>query len=281
MEIKKIFLLLSVFCSFNLNSGIFAWLDNFIRKHDNTITAGAAGAIAAAGTFVGLDQFIPGKMLDGYKIENPERTRPRLVLCTSDITNIHSLLVPRYVYNQTGNNINRLLLGLKIALSSISGYFTYKKTKEYLDNSNFDKSELIVKELGLKEKDKGQEFYKSVGYLLKPILDTDTVIIALYKNKIIGIVRLSYENNICVLRGMQIAKEFRRKGIGTLLIKKLNNYIGSNTCWCIPHKWLESFYSQIGFKKIDENKAPLFLLERIIETRKKYPQVIMMLKSLQ
>ncbi len=53
----------------------------------------------------------------------------------------------------------------------------------------------------------------------------------------------------------------------------------SDMCWCIPYQWLEGFYNQIGFKKVPENQVPLFFQERVVETRKIHPQVIVMVKN--
>ncbi|MDP3889534.1 MAG: GNAT family N-acetyltransferase [bacterium] len=123
-----------------------------------------------------------------------------------------------------------------------------------------------------------QKFYKSVGYI-NQIVPTDKVLIALENNAIIGIVRLSYEEGTCTLRGMQIKHNYQRQGVGTALLKKLNILIGTDTCWCIPHDWLENFYGQIGFQKITEKEAPLFLQKRIKEVRKCYPYVMVMVKN--
>jgi N-acetylglutamate synthase-like GNAT family acetyltransferase len=122
-----------------------------------------------------------------------------------------------------------------------------------------------------------QDFYTSVGYT-SSIHSNDTVLAASYNSKIIGVVRIAYEHNIPVLRGMMIAEEFQRKGIGTLMLKELETKIKSN-CFCLPHDWLESFYGQIGFKKIQTQTAPNFLKERLEDNKKKYPHLIIMQRT--
>ena len=123
-----------------------------------------------------------------------------------------------------------------------------------------------------------QDFYASLGYQIQ-IQSSDYVVAAFDNDQIIGVVRLSFDEGTITLRGMMIAPAYQRQGIGTMLIKSLEPTIGTKTCWCIPHGWLEGFYGQIGFKKIDEDKAPLFLQERIKEARKKWPHVILMVRG--
>ena len=122
-----------------------------------------------------------------------------------------------------------------------------------------------------------QEFYSSIGYL-KNIREEDRIIGALSQDRIIGAVRIAMEDDVFVLRGMQIGLNFQRQGIGTRMLNVVNSLIEQNICWCIPYEWLESFYNQIGFKKIQEEHAPLFLQKRIIETRQ-HARVIMMVKN--
>lgn len=139
---------------------------------------------------------------------------------------------------------------------------------------------VIVESPTAEEINQAQEFYSSVGYTTK-IIPNDKVILAFHKHSVVGVVRLCCEENCYILRGMQIDPNYQRQKIGTHLIYVLNKYIGSQTCWCIPHSWLESFYNQIGFEKIDESKAPLFLRHRINQMRAEHPQLIIMVKNLE
>lgn len=122
-----------------------------------------------------------------------------------------------------------------------------------------------------------QEFYSSVGYL-KNIGEEDRIIGAITQDRIIGAVRIAREDGVFVLRSMQVSLNFQRQGIGTGILNVANSLIEKNICWCIPYEWLESFYNQIGFKKIEEDHALLFLQKRIIETRQ-HARVIMMVKN--
>ncbi len=59
-----------------------------------------------------------------------------------------------------------------------------------------------------------QGFYNTVGYL-KKIEEADKVVGAIFQNRIIGAARLTSEEDVFVLRGVQIALFFQRQGIGT------------------------------------------------------------------
>ncbi len=123
-----------------------------------------------------------------------------------------------------------------------------------------------------------QAFYRARGYL-KEINTEDQIVVATLQDAIVGAARIASENDVLVLRGMQIHPDFQRKGIGMRMLLKLNSLIDPTVCWCIPHRWLEDFYGRIGFKQVSEDRAPLFLQERIVEARKTYPQVIMIVKN--
>jgi len=127
--------------------------------------------------------------------------------------------------------------------------------------------------------DRVQEFYQKVGYM-QLIQTTDIVVLAVVDNRIVGISRIANENDILVLRGMQVDRSLLRQGIGSLMLAKLNDVIGNAECYCIPHDWLEGFYEQIGFEAISFKKAPPHLKKRIENYFPKYPHLIMMGKNI-
>lgn len=133
----------------------------------------------------------------------------------------------------------------------------------------------LIRRIGHQHFHDAQNFYHSVGYL-QPIQTDDIVFAAYSQSTIIGVVRLATEEGHLVLRGMMIAPSHQRRGVGSLMLNELKEYIGANDCFCLPHGWLESFYSQIGFVKVEEQQAPRHLQERLNENRKKYPQLIVM-----
>ena len=118
-----------------------------------------------------------------------------------------------------------------------------------------------------------QRFYESVDYVQK--LDPENLFYgALHNKEMVGVVRLAYENGVCVLRGMQVRANYQFLGIGTSLIKALEAEIPLKDCFCLPYKWLEKFYGQIGFKTISSEVAPEFLLTRLAEYQS--PDLILM-----
>lgn len=112
--------------------------------------------------------------------------------------------------------------------------------------------------------DEARRFYESVDYVQK--LDPENLFYGAFHNdEMIGIVRLAFENGVWVLRGMQVRAAYQFLGIGTRLIKALEADIPATECYCLPYKWLEKFYGQIGFKTAPYEKAPEFLLKRLKE----------------
>ena len=107
-----------------------------------------------------------------------------------------------------------------------------------------------------------QRFYQSTEYL-QPVTAQETCIIAQTTNTIAGCCRLVEEEEILLLRGMQVAKELRGQGIGSQMLSPIRKAIGQQPCYCIPYNDLEPFYGSIGFQKIDPAQASLFLQERL------------------
>jgi N-acetylglutamate synthase-like GNAT family acetyltransferase len=120
-----------------------------------------------------------------------------------------------------------------------------------------------------------QAFYASVGY--SGIATTNcAVVTAKCGDNIVGAVRLASEDGALVLRGMRIAPPYQRQRIGTRMLWEVSKILGARECFCLPHAWLEGFYGIIGFAKIEDGEAPPHLLERLSESRKKHPQLIVM-----
>lgn len=130
----------------------------------------------------------------------------------------------------------------------------------------------------LEDLDNVVNFYKKVGYKGETEKD-DIIIIAKDKEKIIGVVRISTENNIKILRGMQIDEAYQRKRIGSEMLKKISEVLSDETCYCLPLKHLEKFYNQIDFKKIENSSAPIFLQKRLEEYIKKYNYDLIVMKK--
>lgn len=139
-------------------------------------------------------------------------------------------------------------------------------------------SQVEVKKLTKVEFDWAASFYKSVGYV-QTIQPEDKFFGAFYAGEMVGLVRLALECGHWILRGMQVKPEFQFFGIGSKLIKLLEIDLKNEICYCLPHGWLDKFYGQIGFQKVESlEHCPPFLAERLNENIKKYPQLILMMR---
>lgn len=123
-----------------------------------------------------------------------------------------------------------------------------------------------------------QAFYAAVGYAGK-IADDCLVLAARLGGRIIGVVRLAPENGVVVLRGMMIAKEHQRRGIGTRMLRLLEPHLAGPDVYCLPHDWLERFYGQAGFARIDPVNAPPHLQQRLLDQKSRHPDLIVMARS--
>lgn len=114
-------------------------------------------------------------------------------------------------------------------------------------------------------------FYKKCGYgATDSVNSNDLILVAEINNVIVGIVRICKENGVKVLRGMQVAPEFRgHKTVGPALRDECGLRLGAE-CYCIAYAHLVSFYERIMFRGIPECKAPDFLQKRILRYREKH-----------
>lgn len=106
------------------------------------------------------------------------------------------------------------------------------------------------------------EFYRENGYPLE-VNPSDTFYVALTEGELIGIVRLAQEFGFTVLRGMRVSPRWQRSGVGSRLLRLLEQDLVGKECYCLPYAHLVGFYGQIGFQSIDLAEAPEHLQERI------------------
>jgi N-acetylglutamate synthase-like GNAT family acetyltransferase len=115
-------------------------------------------------------------------------------------------------------------------------------------------------------------FYRDNGY--EPTISPADVIVvagvAENEGALCGAVRLCDEHSVLVLRGMRVCEDMRRQGIGTRLLHAVEPVIGGRECFCIPHRYLRSFYGQIRFLEIEPTETPEFLRERFATYRREY-----------
>ncbi len=62
----------------------------------------------------------------------------------------------------------------------------------------------------------------------------DALLLAEHDGELIGIVRLTTEESLVVLRGMQVHPRFQRQGIGKRLLATVAQELDGKGCFCIP-----------------------------------------------
>ncbi len=124
-----------------------------------------------------------------------------------------------------------------------------------------------------------KEFYRSCGYT-GPTEPDDQVVLATEGKRIVGAVRLVQEKGVFLLRGMNVAKDRQRRGIGVAMLRAFKDLCAERArgvvfLTCGPH--LENFYGRIGFKKAGADSAPQFLKDRRDGYASKFgPQIILL-----
>ncbi len=120
--------------------------------------------------------------------------------------------------------------------------------------------------------EQAEEFYKACERKVS-LNSEDTLVVAFVDDEVGGIVRLCFEKGHFVLRTMQIKPNHQRKGLGSILLDKFDDLIREKKImeiFCMPYDYLEPFYSQIGFRKIQEIEAPEFLQQRARDFRQNH-----------
>lgn len=111
----------------------------------------------------------------------------------------------------------------------------------------------------------------------------DMLVLAHLDRDLVGVVRLCFERNTCVLRTMQVRDDLQGKGLGRLILKRFRDLLGElkvDKIFCMPYAHLEYFYGLIGFQMIDPASAPIFLQERADDFHRRNPEkkVILMVR---
>ena len=121
-----------------------------------------------------------------------------------------------------------------------------------------------------------ESYYGEVGYRGKLHPDEKIYVAQLDQDKrVIGAVRLEFEGDVWVLRGMQIDPNYQGSGIGAQLVQKLISE-NDQEIWCLPHSWLTRFYRPFGFEEVSLKEAPRFLVERRNQLLLDWPHLIIM-----
>lgn len=95
----------------------------------------------------------------------------------------------------------------------------------------------------------------------------EQVVMGTIDGEVVAVAKLALEEGVLVLRGVQIAEPWRRKGVGARLLSIVAARL-TEPCYVIPYAHLERFYARAGFRRIQEN-IPQFLADRCAKYRSK------------
>ncbi|QJE01987.1 GNAT family N-acetyltransferase [Massilia forsythiae] len=105
-------------------------------------------------------------------------------------------------------------------------------------------------------------FYRVTGYG-GGVSSADLTLAASMDDCLAGAVRLCPEHGVTVLRGMQVASAFQRRGIGRALLDHCIPYLDRGDAWCLPYDHLVAFYACAGFSPAPPESLPPFLARRL------------------
>lgn len=107
------------------------------------------------------------------------------------------------------------------------------------------------------------DFYLQCGYG-GTFNDADDLFYVRKGHRLLGVVRISQEDGVFVLRGMQVLPWFRGKHIGRKLLSYMEEKISlfNTPCYCLAHRHLTQFYTEVGFTHTQQTDVPEFLITR-------------------
>jgi GNAT superfamily N-acetyltransferase len=120
-----------------------------------------------------------------------------------------------------------------------------------------------------------EALYAAWGYR-GGILPQDMLYVAEQGSEVIAAVRCTHEHGFVLLRGMYVAPEHQRRGIGSRLLDFFVSQIDGAACYCVPYMHLRVFYGRAGFAPIACESAPAFLRERVASYRSRGLDVLVM-----
>ncbi|GAA5315268.1 MAG: hypothetical protein AseanaTS_04730 [Candidatus Pelagadaptatus aseana] len=122
------------------------------------------------------------------------------------------------------------------------------------------------------------KFYKSCRYSAKAGRE-DVVFVVRSDQQMIAAVRLQYrQDGVYFLRSMCVAPEYRRQGVGTVLLNGMLPFLTQVLCYCYPFDHLESFYAQSGFTTIAPEAAEPYMLEAYHRYLKQGRKLLLMVR---
>lgn len=103
-----------------------------------------------------------------------------------------------------------------------------------------------------------KQFYKEAAYFSQVGRKDEVYCLRATQqhNKIIAAARLVKTADYLILRSMVVLPDYQRHGLGKYFLVHLTSALNHRPCWCFPFRWLESFYSSIGFQRVTAEQAP-------------------------
>ncbi|BDT60294.1 hypothetical protein MasN3_37880 [Massilia varians] len=123
------------------------------------------------------------------------------------------------------------------------------------------------------------ELYREAGYGA-PVQPGDALIVAKAAGRVVGVVRLCSEEQVTVLRGMQVNQDFQRQGIGSRMLAACRPYLDRQQAFCLPYSHLVDFYSAARFEVVQSAELPDFLAHRLASYLAEGQQVLAMRRQL-
>jgi len=124
-----------------------------------------------------------------------------------------------------------------------------------------------------------QELYAFWGHAFTYLLN-DQTFVAETSGKVVGAVRLAFENSCFVVRSLFVLEDYRGQGIARALLQQVGSELGVSEAYCLPLPKQEKLFSLIGFRSIAELSSPDFLIERRANLHQHDQDVITMKRSI-
>jgi len=105
-------------------------------------------------------------------------------------------------------------------------------------------------------------FYKRNGHKGKA-REQDSCFWLQEGEQIVAALRLTVEDDFCLMRGLWVDQHRQRQGLGSELIQRSRPYWPDKPCYCFPYAHLQGFYSRLGFSQDTEQRSPQKLRNRL------------------
>ncbi|APV51981.1 hypothetical protein BWI17_21315 [Betaproteobacteria bacterium GR16-43] len=96
---------------------------------------------------------------------------------------------------------------------------------------------------------------------------TDTILMAEHDSELVGLVRLTPEHGVVVLRGLSIPPKYQMRGVGRALMQRALASFEGIDFYCLPLAPLKDFFAYGGFVACPADAAPPFLADRLEQYR--------------